>query len=108
MNRKTAPDVKKGRVQKKNNWTPTSGYYNSGEALPLIDRGRPGAGYRHLLKRRAIQLLPVLLHDVGNHHDHMTTRPRRSAARGEWFAENYASQYEAQVWNDYLRSFGLD
>ena len=57
---------------------------------------------------RAFQLLHVLLHELGHHHDHMTTRSRRSAARGEWFAENYASQYEAQVWNDYLRRFGLD
>jgi len=197
MNRKTAPDVKKGRVQKKNNWTPTPGYYNSEQALPLIDRKRPGEGYRHLLKRRdvqefiailpdweelskglnaivlaphedamgwhepgvvhvcaweqelwwedtvpafvddhreifewlgvvvekqggflvtkwtegqacAFQLLHVLLHELGHHHDRMTTRSQRSASRGEGFAENYARQYEARIWDEYLRRFGLD
>ena len=53
MNRKSAPRVKGGRVQKKNNWTET--VTNDGERLPLIDRRRPKEGYRHLLKRRDIE-----------------------------------------------------
>jgi ElaB/YqjD/DUF883 family membrane-anchored ribosome-binding protein len=196
MNRRTAPRVRRGRVQKKNNraWTP--GYYDSDQPPPVVDRRRPGEGYRHLLRRRdieefiailpeweelsnglnaivlapggdamgwhepgvvhvcaweeglwwndtlpafvddhrelfesldvvvetygdrvvtkwteaqarAFQLLHVLLHELGHHHDRMTTRSQRSAARGERFAEEYARRHEARIWDDYVRRFGL-
>lgn len=196
MNRKSAPKVKRGRVQKKDNWTPTPTYYNADQPLPVIDRRRPGDGYRHLLRgrdieefiailpewdelskglnaivlapggeamgwhepgvvhvcaweeelwwsdtipsfvddhrevfellgvvvekrggrlvtkwtegqARAFQLLHVLLHEFGHHHDRMTTRSQRSAARGEWFAEEYARRHETNIWDDYLRRFRL-
>jgi hypothetical protein len=55
MNRKTAPSVKAGRVQKKNNWTAAATYHNTDLRLPVIDRRRPGEGYRHLLKRRDVE-----------------------------------------------------
>ena len=44
--------MKRGRVQKKNDWKLTPTYYNSAQALAVIDRKRPGEGYRHLLRRR--------------------------------------------------------
>jgi hypothetical protein len=196
VNRRSAPKVKGGRVQKKNNWTPTPTYYNAEQPLPVIDRQRPGRGFRHLLRRRdiedfiailpdwdelsnglnaivlapgggamgwhepgvvhicawedelwwhdtdqdfidehrevfellggrverqgdrlvtqwtagqarAFQLVHVFLHELGHHHDRMTTRSQHSAARGEWFAEEYARRYESRIWGDYLQLFGL-
>lgn len=50
FNRKTDPKVIGGPVRKKNNWAPTPAYYNTEQKTPVIDRRRPGAGYRHLLK----------------------------------------------------------
>jgi ElaB/YqjD/DUF883 family membrane-anchored ribosome-binding protein len=56
---------------------------------------------------RAFQLLHVLLHELGHHHDRMTTRSRQAVARGEGFAEEYARRYEARIIADYLRRFAL-
>jgi hypothetical protein len=196
MNRKSAPKVRGGRVQKKNNWAETPDHYTADQPLPVVDRRRPGAGYRHLLKQRDIeefiailpqwdelsvglnaivlapgeddamgwhepgvvavcgwneelwwadtipefvhdhreilellgviverqderlvtkwreeqargfQLLHVLLHELGHHHDRMTTRSQRGAARGEAFAEEYARLHEARIRNEYLRRVG--
>jgi hypothetical protein len=194
FNRRSTPGVKAGRVQKKNNWDWTPQYFSAEQPRPVIDRKRPGKGYRHLLgrddihafiallpdwpelsrglgaivldpgdpelygwhlpgvvalcawdrelftvlskrmyeaegdifdrlevereeveegvllkwtepKARAYQLLRVLLHELGHHHDRMTTRSRRRASRGENFAETYARQYEAQIWSSYLETF---
>jgi len=56
---------------------------------------------------RAYQLLHVLLHEFGHHHDLMTTRSRRQCARGETYAEEYAFRYEAIIWERYLNEFVL-
>ena len=56
---------------------------------------------------RAYQLVHILLHELGHHHDRMTTRSQGRAARGEPYAERYALRYEAQIWDAYLREFGL-
>lgn len=56
---------------------------------------------------RAYQLLHVLLHELGHHHDRMTTRSRAEASRGEGYAEGYAWEYEQRVWDRYLDAFGL-
>ena len=50
---------------------------------------------------RAFQLLDVLPHELGHHHDLMTTRSRRRVARGERYAEDYAQRVFAQVWPTY-------
>jgi hypothetical protein len=54
--------VKHGRVQKKNNWEETPNYYNTFQVVPVVDRRRPGYGYRHLLMQRDvlrfIEILP--------------------------------------------------
>lgn len=194
--RKSAPAVKNGRVQKKNNWEATPNQYRHARPFPVINRERPGAGYRHLLLRRdieafiellpdwaevsrglnaivlawgeddregwhrpgivavgawpvgiwnlytshgyrsrqgilrrldvpvtwkddiatcqfteqtakAYQLLDVLLHELGHHHDRMTTRSERDCARGEPFAEAYAQKHEALIWDRYTRAFKL-
>jgi hypothetical protein len=57
MHRKTAPKVKSGRVQKKNRWAETTRL----DSIPLVERERPGDGYRHLLKVRDIEAFIGLL-----------------------------------------------
>jgi hypothetical protein len=195
-NPKSTPRVKGGRVQKKNNWTLSGDYYEIAQPMPVIDRLRPGKGYRHLVKQRdihdfitllpdwaelsrglnaivlapgesgvqgyhepgavhvcaweedlwteeyrwyfdehqdilaelgvehevnrqyvvlkwtesqirAFQLLHILLHELGHHHDRMTTRSRFEASRGESYAETYARRYADQIWDRYLRTFEL-
>ena len=56
---------------------------------------------------RAFQLLHILLHELGHHHDQMTTRSGKQASRGESYAEAYARQYEQKIWENYLRAFPL-
>ena len=196
FNRRTAPKVKRGYVQKKNNWTETADYYNSPQQLPVVDRKRPGYSYRHLLTRhhiydfidilpdwqelsrglnaivlapgsnrvdgyyspgvvhicawdspcearqwtvegyaehkhflerlgvpvvhcrgfaelkwtessaRAYQLLHILPHELGHHHDAFTTKPGGSPNRGENYAETYALKYADLIWDRYLATFG--
>jgi hypothetical protein len=196
INRKTDPKVIGGLVQKKNNWTPTSDYYNTEQAMLVIDRKRPGKGFRHLLKQndiydfiailpdwkelsvglnavvlapgswdafgfhvpgvvhvcawdeniwtelskegyeaekeilnklgvpcehsggnvlckftehtaRAHQLLATLLHELGHHHDRMTTKSKICIARGETYAEAYAKAYAERIWVKYQEIFGI-
>lgn len=56
---------------------------------------------------RAFQLLHILPHELGHHHDRMTTRSRRHSARGEPYAEHYAHRVMKVVWPAYARTFGL-
>jgi hypothetical protein len=56
---------------------------------------------------RGYQLLHVLLHELGHHHDRRTTRSRREPSRGEKYANRYAREYEQRVFARYLDVFGL-
>jgi hypothetical protein len=56
---------------------------------------------------RAYQLLHVLTHELGHHHDRMTTRSQAHCCRGEDYAEQYARRYQALIWDRYLRTFDL-
>jgi hypothetical protein len=197
LNRRSALKVVDGKTQRKNRWRRTPNYYNSEFRTPLIDRKRPGAGHRHVLKKqdvrrfigllpdwnelsvglnaiilaegdgkrdgwqrrgvvavsawpinqtmeyegwyfraherifaqlgipsralgddefecefndstiRAYQLLHILLHELGHHHDLMTTRSKRRSSRGERFAERYAIEYADRIWESYLNEFGM-
>jgi hypothetical protein len=196
FNRKTDPKVIGGLVQKKNNWALTPDYYNTRQRVPVIDRKRPGQGYRHLLRRRDVldfigilpdwdelsagldaivlapgsyyvygyhtdgvvhvcaweeglwlalpragyerereilerlgvpcekrdedvlckfteetarahQLLATLLHELGHHHDRMTTRNKAEPSRGEPYAEDYARRYAQRIWVSYQEVFGV-
>jgi hypothetical protein len=196
VNRKTTPRVKRGRVQKKNNWELTPNYYSHIQPIPVIDRRRPGEGYRHLLLQRdielfisilpdwdelakgldaivlaegewntngyhttgvvhicawdtelwtetvtshfedhrdiseriglqyelkdgyvlckwtaaqakAYQLIHILLHELGHHHDRITTKSQLEASRGEPYAEAYALKYLDLIWEHYIDVFGL-
>jgi hypothetical protein len=49
----------------------------------------------------------VLLHELGHHHDRMTTRSRNEAARGESYAETYANRYADRIWEAYEAEFGF-
>ncbi len=197
--RKSAPEVIGGKVQKKNDWALTPNYYSHDTRELVIDRKRPGKGYRHVLTRkdirdfiailpdwpelslglnaivlaagedgldgyhiygvvhicawgedvwrdykrdtaffqrhepifqrlgvpieysddgyaicrfevatvRAYQLLHILLHELGHHHDRITTKKQKHTGRGEPYAEAYALDHEPQIWDDYRRQFGL-
>ena len=195
-NRKSAPQVIKGKVQKKNHWGLSPDYYIA--PLPhqiIVDRKRPGQGYKHVLNKsdiykflellpdwdtlavglnavvlapgeyttdgyhvpgvvhvcaweaelwretsrehyeshreiwerldvvceetedgwilckfdeyavRGYQLLHILLHELGHHHDRMATRSQKQASRGEGYAEDYARNYEATLWREYFKAF---
>jgi hypothetical protein len=54
---------------------------------------------------RAFQLLAVLLHELGHHHDRMTTRGKRRPCRGEPFADRYAERRAAAIWDRFIRVF---
>jgi hypothetical protein len=194
--RKTAPRVKRGKVQRKNRWSLTPNCYTD-RPQPIVDRHKPGFGYRHILCKadigrfirllpdwaelskglnsvvlaagssdrdgwyspgvvavcawerdlwrevfgswymdhrgvldqigvlcertddgyircdwtestiRAYQLTHVLLHELGHHHDRMTTRSKRQSSRGEGYAERYAIRYANLIWERFLDEFGL-
>ncbi len=57
---------------------------------------------------RAYQLLHILLHELGHHHDRMTTRSKFEASRGEGYAERYAREYEQLIWDRYADTFGFE
>jgi hypothetical protein len=80
------------------------------ERLEVPDEELPGGD--RLLKftrgtARAFQLLDVLLHELGHHHDSQTNRSGR-ASRGEPYAEEYARRYAGVIWDRYLAEFRLD
>jgi hypothetical protein len=56
---------------------------------------------------RAFQLLHVLPHELGHHHDRMTNRSKLHIARGEPFAEDYAIRVMNDVFPLYTRRFDL-
>jgi hypothetical protein len=56
---------------------------------------------------RAYLLLHVLTHELGHHHDRMTTKSQAHCCRGEDYAEQYARRYQALIWDRYLETFDL-
>jgi hypothetical protein len=56
---------------------------------------------------RAFQLIHVFLHELGHHHDRMTTRSQRRTARGEAYAERFAAELEELMWDDFASAFGF-
>lgn len=56
---------------------------------------------------RAFQLTHILLHELGHHHDRMTTRRQLDSCRGEPYAEQYSLRYSCQVWDAFVTEFGL-
>ncbi|MCI0661323.1 MAG: hypothetical protein L0220_09645 [Acidobacteria bacterium] len=56
---------------------------------------------------KAHQLLATFLHELGHHHDRMSTKSKIDASRGEGYAEAYAKKYANQIWQRYIAVFGL-
>jgi hypothetical protein len=56
---------------------------------------------------RAFLLIHVLVHELGHHHDRMTTRSQRQTARGEQYAEAYARRFEDQIIARYRKAFAF-
>lgn len=54
---------------------------------------------------KAYQLLHIFLHEIGHHHDRITTKERNDSVRGEGYAESYAEKYEVKIWNKYFEIF---
>ena len=54
---------------------------------------------------KGFQLMHILLHELGHHHDRMTTKSQARSARGESFAETYALKYAGRLWEAYFREF---
>jgi hypothetical protein len=82
------------------------------EILDRLDVERAAAGPRVQLRwtepqARAFQLLHILPHELGHHHDQMTTLSRRDAARGEPYAERYAHQALEALWPHHATTFAL-
>lgn len=195
QHKKISPKVRNGIVQRKNNWTNTSTYWNTEQKSLVIDKEPAGHGYKHFLRKRDIKLfisilpdwkeltkglnaivlsrgdawalgyhhkqgvielcawdrnmwlqcdkewyeehqeileklhvpcekkgkvytvkfaeksikafllLHVLLHELGHHHDKMTTKNKAESVRGERYAEQYAKKYERSIFNKYFEIF---
>ena len=57
---------------------------------------------------RAFQLLHILLHELGHHHDRVSTKNKvDNAPRGENYAESYAFKYEKIIWNRFFEVFDM-
>ena len=54
---------------------------------------------------RGFQLMHIFLHELGHHHDRMTTASELHTGRGEGYAERYANEYADRIWDDYFRIF---
>jgi hypothetical protein len=90
----------------------TEDFYNDHaaifERLGVPCEPLPDGGYLCKFDEAAVhgyQLLHILLHELGHHHDRMTTRSQKRAGRGETYAENYALEHADAIWDSYLRAF---
>jgi hypothetical protein len=54
---------------------------------------------------QAFLLVHVLVHELGHHHDRMTSPRQLDCTRGESYAEQYALRHEARIWEEYKRVF---
>jgi hypothetical protein len=55
----------------------------------------------------AYQLLHILLHEFGHHHDRISTKDKMDVPRGEDYAEDYALKYEKVIWNRFFEEFQI-
>jgi len=56
----------------------------------------------------AYQLLHIFLHELGHHHDRISTKhPTSNIPHGEDYAENYAFKCEKIIWNRFFECFEM-
>ncbi len=55
----------------------------------------------------AYQLLHIFLHELGHHHDRISTKDKVNPPRGERYAEDYALKYEKVIWNRFFEEFEI-
>ena len=55
----------------------------------------------------AYQLLHIFLHELGHHHDRISTKSKSVIARGENYAETYALKYEKMIWKRFFEEFKM-
>ena len=81
------------------------------ERLGVVSEPPDEDGFRRVLwtpeQAKAFQLVNIFLHELGHHHDRMTSRRQKFCGRGEPYAEDYARKYEAVIWERYQRAFSL-
>jgi len=70
----------------------------------LLITQNPGS---KVFSAKAFQLIHIFIHELGHHHDRMTTRSKRAVARGEEYAENYARRFEDVIIEEYRRVFNF-
>jgi len=62
------------------------------------NKGRRNKNYYSIefdaVTAKAFQLIHVFIHELGHHHDRMTTKSKKATARGETYAEAYAKRFE--------------
>lgn len=75
--------------------------------VPCVKKDREWVCQFNENQVRAYQLLHIFLHELGHHHDRMTTKSKVRSSRGEGFAEKYARENERLIWDRYLRVFPL-
>src|SRR5262249_2026875 len=112
-NRKSTPRVVDGRVQKKNNWARSANYYDA--PLPrtvVIDRKRPGAGYRHVLTKSDIYRFLEVLPDWNKLAIGLNAVV---LAPGEFLTDGYhvpgvvhICAWEAELWREMSREYYED
>jgi hypothetical protein len=54
---------------------------------------------------KAYQLMHILLHELGHHHDRITSTRQERPVRGENYAEMFARKYEPEIFKRYMEVF---
>ncbi len=54
---------------------------------------------------RAFMLLDVFLHELGHHHDRITSKRKSQCGRGEAYAEAFAREMATKIWPAYVKRF---
>ncbi len=80
------------------------------ERLNVVCEVKANAVVCHFTENQIIayQLLHILLHELGHHHDRISTKDKvDNAPRGEDYAESYAYKYEEIIWNRFFEVFEM-
>jgi hypothetical protein len=95
-----------------NRWMSRDFYYEDRTILERlgIECDVERAGWMRLQwtveQARAYLLLNVLVHELGHHHDRVSSTRQANCGRGEPYALAYAARFEDDLWDRYWRRFG--